>query len=47
MLKGKKGVQLKQCMFSDHYRTPLPSSGKYFLGVSAQASLELATEFLF
>ena len=34
----------KQFVFSDHFRTLLPSSAKHFLRASAQGSLEVATK---
>ena len=45
ILKVKKRSATKIIyVFSDHFRTFLPSSAKHFLGVSAQTSLEVATK---
>ena len=47
MLKFYKQEQrraAKLVRFSNHFWTFLPSSAKHFLGVSAQASLEVATK---
>ena len=50
MLKFYKQEQrsaAKLIRFSNHFRTFLPFSAKHFLGVSAQASLEIATKYFF
>ena len=50
MLKFYKQEQrsaAKLIRFSNHFRTFLPSSAKNFPGVSAQASLEVATKVFF
>ena len=42
--KQEQRSAAKLIRFSNHFRAFLPSSAKHFLGVSAQASLEVATK---
>ena len=45
--KQEQRSAAKLVRFSHDFRTFLPSSAKHFLGVSAQASLEVATKVFF